>query len=152
MQYLRNLFMLGLVISPVYLMANPVLEEVVVSARKVDESFQDVPIGMTVFTSSDVEDAGIETGDRVWRLPIGKDYDDMINSDIADMKNVGSGRGAGSITAAQFLKRFIGDTKWAHLDIAGVAWKGKGDPLAVKGATGFGLRLLDRLVRHHYED
>ena len=60
MQYLRNLFMLGLVISPVYLMANPVLEEVVVSARKVDESFQDVPIGMTVFTSSDVEDAGIE--------------------------------------------------------------------------------------------
>ena len=54
MQYLRNLFMLGLVISPVYLMANPVLEEVVVSARKVDESFQDVPIGMTVFTSSDV--------------------------------------------------------------------------------------------------
>ena len=60
MRYLRNLFMLGLVISPVYLMANPVLEEVVVSARKVDESFQDVPIGMTVFTSSDVEDAGIE--------------------------------------------------------------------------------------------
>jgi iron complex outermembrane receptor protein len=60
MQYFRNLFMLGLVISPVYLMANPVLEEVVVSARKVDESFQDVPIGMTVFTSSDVEDAGIE--------------------------------------------------------------------------------------------
>ncbi len=102
--------------------------------------------------SSQLIDSGNETGDRVWRLPIGKEYDDMINSDIADMKNVGSGRGAGSITAAQFLKRFIGDTKWAHLDIAGVAWKGKGDPLAVKGATGYGVRLLDRLVKNYYED
>ena len=54
-------------------------------------------------------------------------------------------------TAAQFLKRFIGDTKWAHLDIAGVAWKGKGDPLAVKGATGYGLRLLNQLVKENYE-
>lgn len=97
-------------------------------------------------------DCGEESGDRLWRLPLGKEYDAMINSDIADMKNVGSGRGAGSTTAAQFLQRFVGDTKWAHLDIAGVAWKGKGDPLAVKGATGFGVKLLDRLVRNHYED
>ena len=67
------------------------------------------------------------------------------------MKIVGSGRGAGSITAAQFLKRFIDKTKWAHLDIAGVAWKGKGDPLAVKGATGFGVRLLNQLVIDNYE-
>ncbi len=96
-------------------------------------------------------ESGESTGDRLWRLPIGKEFDDMINSDIADMQNVGSGRGAGSTTAAQFLKRFIGDTKWAHLDIAGVAWKGKGDPLAVKGATGFGIRLLDDLVKK-YED
>lgn len=97
--------------------------------------------------ANDLIDCGKQTGDWLWRLPIGEEYDEMINSDIADMKNVGSGRGAGSITAAQFLKRFIGETKWAHLDIAGVAWKGKGDAMAHKGATGFGLRLLDQLVR-----
>ena len=73
----------------------------------------------------------------------------MINSDIADMKNVGSGRGAGSTTAAQFLHRFIGKTKWAHLDIAGVAWKGKGNAMAVKGASGFGVNLLDDLVKQY---
>lgn len=94
-----------------------------------------------------IESCGTKTGERAWRLPLGEEYDDMINSDIADMKNVGSGRGAGSTTAAQFLKRFIGDTKWAHLDIAGVAWKGKGDAMAVKGASGYGVRLLDQLVR-----
>ncbi len=94
-----------------------------------------------------IESCGQLTGERAWRLPLGEEYDEMINSDIADMKNVGSGRGAGSTTAAQFLKRFIGETKWAHLDIAGVAWKGKGDALAVKGATGYGLRLLDSLVK-----
>lgn len=93
--------------------------------------------------------SGDKTGDRVWQMPIGEEYDDMINSDIADMKNVGSGRGAGSITAAQFLKRFVGQTKWAHLDIAGVAWKGKGDAMAHKGATGFGIRLLDDLVKNY---
>jgi leucyl aminopeptidase len=100
--------------------------------------------------AKEIESCGISSGERVWRLPLGAEYDEMINSDIADMKNVGSGRGAGSTTAAQFLKRFIGDekgeTKWVHLDIAGVAWKGKGDALAVKGATGFGLRLLNELV------
>ena len=101
--------------------------------------------------SKQLEEAGKKTGERVWRLPVGKEYDEMINSEIADMKNVGSGRGAGSITAAQFLKRFIDKTKWAHLDIAGVAWKGKGDPLAVKGATGFGVRLLNQLVIDNYE-
>ncbi len=92
---------------------------------------------------------GEHTGELVWQLPIGEEYDEMINSDIADMKNVGSGRGAGSITAAQFLKRFIGETKWVHLDIAGVAWKGKGDAMAVKGATGFGLKLLDYFVQKY---
>lgn len=97
----------------------------------------------------ELQECGDKTGERVWRLPIGEEYDEMINSDIADMKNVGSGRGAGSITAAQFLKRFIGETKWAHLDIAGVAWKGKGDALAHKGATGFGVRLLDELVKKY---
>ncbi len=99
--------------------------------------------------------AGLKTEENLWRMPLGDAYDEMINSDIADMKNVGSGRGAGSITAAQFLKRFIVDknneTKWAHLDIAGVAWKGKGDSFAVKGATGFGLRLLNQFIIDNYE-
>lgn len=97
--------------------------------------------------SKQLESCGTKVGERVWRLPIGEEYDEMINSDIADMKNVGSGRGAGSITAAQFLHRFVGKTKWAHLDIAGVAWRGKGDAMAVKGASGFGVRLLDELVK-----
>jgi leucyl aminopeptidase len=101
--------------------------------------------------SSQLEDAGKKTGETLWRLPLGEEYDVMINSDIADMKNVGSGRGAGSTTAAQFLKRFVGETKWAHLDIAGVAWKGKGDTTAIKGATGFGVRLLNQLVIDNYE-
>lgn len=99
--------------------------------------------------AKDLEQAGDKVGELLWRMPLSSDYDEMINSDIADMKNVGSGRGAGSATAAQFLKRFIGDTKWAHLDIAGVAWKGKGDALATKGATGFGLRLLNQLVTQY---
>lgn len=93
--------------------------------------------------------SGKKTGETLWRMPLSEEYDDMINSDIADMKNVGSGRGAGSTTAAQFLHRFIGKTKWAHLDIAGVAWKGKGDAMAVKGATGYGVRLLNELVKRY---
>ncbi len=101
--------------------------------------------------ATQIEKSGKAVSEPAWRLPIGKEYDEMINSDIADMRNTGAGRGAGSITAAQFLKRFIGETKWAHLDIAGVAWKGKGDPLAVKGATGYGLRLLNQLVKDFYE-
>tara|TARA_Y100000389_G_scaffold191836_1_gene218601 strand:+ start:1874 stop:3352 length:1479 start_codon:yes stop_codon:yes gene_type:complete len=97
-------------------------------------------------------ESGKKSGDKLWQMPIGNDYDKMIDSDIADMKNVGSGRGAGSTTAAQFLKRFIGNTKWAHLDIAGVAWKGKGDPTSVKGATGFGVALLNQFVKDNYEN
>lgn len=96
-----------------------------------------------------IMDCGKPTGERSWRLPLGEEYDEMINSDIADMKNVGSGRGAGSTTAAQFLQRFVGKTKWAHLDIAGVAWRGKGDAMAVKGASGYGVRLLDELVKKY---
>lgn len=97
--------------------------------------------------ANQIQSCGAATGERSWRMPIGEEFDEMINSDIADMKNVGSGKGAGSTTAAQFLKRFVGETKWAHLDIAGMAWKGKGDAMAVKGASGYGIRLLDRLVR-----
>ena len=99
--------------------------------------------------SDEIIDSGIKTGEKAWRMPLGEEFDEMINSDIADMKNVGAGRGAGSTTAAQFLQRFIGKTKWAHLDIAGVAWKGKGDSMAVKGATGYGVRLLDNLVKKY---
>ncbi len=101
--------------------------------------------------AQDLIAAGEKSGDKLWQMPIGEKYDNMINSDIADMKNVGSGRGAGSTTAAQFLKRFVGKTKWAHLDIAGVAWKGKGDPTSIKGASGFGVALLNQFVKDNYE-
>jgi len=91
--------------------------------------------------------AGKKTGERLWRLPMGSAYDKMIDSDIADMKNITGVRDAGSITAAQFLQRFVReDVAWAHLDIASVAWKNKDDALCPKGATGFGVRLLDVFV------
>ncbi|WP_370177992.1 leucyl aminopeptidase [Alteriqipengyuania sp.] len=91
--------------------------------------------------------AGKASGDGVWRMPVGPAYDKLIDSPIADMKNVGP-REAGSITAAQFLKRFIKDgTPWAHLDIAGMAWSNKPGPTYGKGATGYGVRLLDQYVR-----
>jgi leucyl aminopeptidase len=96
--------------------------------------------------------AGKASGEEVWRMPLSSRYDKDINSEIADMKNVGKGREAGSITAAQLLERFVGDTPWAHLDIAGMAWmKGGDDPTVPKGASGFGVRLLDRLVADNYE-
>jgi leucyl aminopeptidase len=94
--------------------------------------------------------AGRETGEKLWRMPMGEAYDRQIKSDIADMKNVG-GRPGGSISAAQFLKRFVNDKPWAHLDIAGTAWATKDAACVPKGATAFGVRLLDRLVAEHYE-
>jgi leucyl aminopeptidase len=94
--------------------------------------------------------AGTEVDEKLWRLPMGDAYDKMIDSPVADMKNIGGG-GAGSIVAAQFLHRFTGKTPWAHLDIAGVAWSKKDTPLMPKGGSGFGVRLLDRLVSNHYE-
>jgi len=94
---------------------------------------------------------GEKTGEEVWRLPLGDVYDKQINSDIADMQNIGREREAGSITAAQFLKRFVKDIPWAHLDIAGVAWSKKPSDLAAKGATAFGVRLLNQLVADYYE-
>ena len=92
------------------------------------------------------------TGERVWRLPLDPAYDKMIRSKIADMKNIG-GANSGSITAAQFLKRFVEKgTVWAHLDIAGVAWQdGEQKPLIPSWGTGWGVRLLNRLVHEHYE-
>jgi leucyl aminopeptidase len=95
--------------------------------------------------------AGKASGDPLWRLPLSKAYDKMVDSPIADMKNIG-GKGAGSITAAQFLQRFIKDgVKWAHLDIAGMVWADKDGPVWAKGATGFGVRLLDRFVADNFE-
>jgi leucyl aminopeptidase len=94
--------------------------------------------------------SGQSTGELVWRFPMSADYDKLINSDIADMKNVG-GRGAGSITAAQFLQRFTNSVPWAHLDIAGVTWSSKARPTVPKGGTGFGVRLLDKFVADHHE-
>ncbi len=94
--------------------------------------------------------AGKGVGELLWRMPIDDPYDKQLKSDIADMKNVG-GREGGSITAAMFLKRFVKDTKWAHLDIAGVTWAKKDGAVTPKGATAFGVRLLDRLVADNYE-
>ncbi len=91
------------------------------------------------------------SGDALWRLPMGPAYDKLIDSAIADMKNVGP-RGGGSITAAQFIKRFVeDDVRWAHLDIAGMVWSEKDGPTWGKGATGFGVRLLDAFVADHFE-
>jgi leucyl aminopeptidase len=100
----------------------------------------------------DLEAAGTQTEELVWRMPLHKEYDKQINSPIADMRNLGSTRYGGACTAAAFLHRFIeGDVEWAHLDIAGTAWW-KSDRLFVpKGATGFGVRLLDRFVKSRYE-
>ena len=96
-------------------------------------------------------EAGKAVGEPLWRLPLGEAYDKLINSDAADMKNVGD-RGGGSITAAQFLQRFVNKgTPWAHLDIAGVTWSSKAKSTVPKGGTGFGVRLLDRLVADFYE-
>lgn len=94
--------------------------------------------------------AGMATGEKVWRMPLGEGYDKQIRSDIADMKNVG-GRPGGAITAAQFIQRFVNGKTWAHLDIAGMAWSSKDSPTVPKGATAFGVRLLDQLVADHYE-
>jgi leucyl aminopeptidase len=95
-------------------------------------------------------EAGMASGEKLWRMPLDDAYDKLIRSDIADMKNIG-GRPAGSITAAQFIQRFVNKKPWAHLDIAGMAWSSKDAPCTPKGATAFGVRLLDRLVADHYE-
>lgn len=102
--------------------------------------------------STQITNAGLSVNEPVWRMPLGKAYDDLLKSDIADMKNVG-GRPAGSITAAQFLQRFITKNRpWAHLDIAATAWATKDSEVTPKGATGYGVRLLDRFVADNYED
>ena len=98
-----------------------------------------------------LEDVGKKVGEEVWNMPIDDSYEKDIKSDIADMKNVGSGRGAGSTAGAIFLKRFIKDTKWMHLDIAGVTWAKSDKPCIPKGGTGFGVKLLDEFVLQNLE-
>ena len=109
-----------------------------------------------LFTSDDalagqLQAAGASVGEKLWRMPLGEEYAEHIKSDIADIKNVGRAREAGGTAGAIFLKRFVGDTPWAHLDIAGVAWSKRDLPLSGKGATGFGARLLDRWIKERYE-
>lgn len=94
--------------------------------------------------------AGLDTGERVWRMPLGPEYDKLIDSKFADMKNTG-GRFGGSITAAQFIQRFIGKTPWAHLDIAGTGFASPASDINKSWGSGWGVRLLDRLVAEHYE-
>jgi leucyl aminopeptidase len=94
--------------------------------------------------------AGDIVGERVWRMPLGSEYDKMIDSKFADMKNTG-GRYGGSITAAQFLQRFVGKTPWVHLDIAGTALGSPQTDINKSWSSGWGVRLLNQFVAEHYE-
>jgi len=101
--------------------------------------------------AEDLLSAGIESGDKLWRFPLSPAYDKLLDSPIADMQNIGP-KGAGSITAAQFIQRFImDDTPWAHCDIAGMVWAEKPGATWDKGATGYGVRLIDRFIRDTVE-
>ena len=85
-------------------------------------------------------------GEKMWRMPLDDDYRDLIKSTIADIQNVGSGRGAGAIVAAWFLREFTGDTPWVHLDIAGTAWLDESKPFLAEGPSGLPVRTLVRLA------
>ena len=101
--------------------------------------------------AADLLAAGDASDNKLWRFPLSPAYDKLIDSPIADMKNIGPREG-GSITAAQFLKRYVEDgVAWAHLDIAGMAWGDKDGPVYAKGATGYGVRLLDRYIAANHE-
>lgn len=103
--------------------------------------------------SAKLKEAGENCGEEVWRMPLHKDFEKMIESDIADVRNLGNvARHAGSSTAAEFLKHFVNDLPWAHLDIAGMAWEKTGAKGTIpKGAVGFGVKLLNQLVKDNYE-
>jgi leucyl aminopeptidase len=96
--------------------------------------------------AGELQKLGEDSGDKLWRMPLAEPFDRLIDSPIADMKNVGPREG-GSITAAQFIQRFVENgVKWAHIDMAGMAWADKPSATYDKGATGFGVRLLDEYV------
>ena len=98
--------------------------------------------------SEAIFNSGEMTGEKVWEMPLDDDYSQLINTEIADMKNIG-GPGAGSITAACFLKRHVEKTQWAHLDIAGVTWKNKSSPSIPHGGVGWGVKLLYHLIKQY---
>jgi len=109
-----------------------------------------------LFSNSDdlakkLYEAGEKVNEKVWRMPLHKNYDKLMDSSIADIQNINYSGGAGSITAAQFLQRFVEKTPWAHLDIAGMAFSKKAANLNPGGATGFGVRLLNQLIEDNYE-
>ena len=96
-------------------------------------------------------ESGLATNEKVWRMPLHEDFDKELNSPFVDLKNITNSRYGGSVTAAQFLKRFIpSNIKWAHLDIAGVTWKTNGDKMNSKGATGFGLTLIADFIDRYF--
>ncbi len=97
-----------------------------------------------------LSDAGYATGEKVWRMPLAPEYDKIIDHDVADVKNTG-GRHAGAVTAAQFIQRFVNNVPWAHLDVAGTAMDGVRNTINQSWGSGWGVRLLDRLVAEHYE-
>jgi leucyl aminopeptidase len=100
-----------------------------------------------------LEASGKATGELLWRMPLAAAYNKMMDSSAADVKNISGSRNAGSITAAEFLQRFVQKgTIWSHLDIAGMAWADKDSATTPRGATGYGVRLLDHLVASHYEE
>ena len=108
-----------------------------------------------LFSNSDelsarLYDQGLATGEKVWRMPLSPEYDKMIDFEVADMKNIG-GRNAGAITAAQFLQRFVNNVPWAHLDVAGTAMDSNRNAINQSWGSGWGVRLLNRLVAEHYE-
>jgi leucyl aminopeptidase len=108
-----------------------------------------------LFSNSDelsarLYDQGLATGEKVWRMPLAPEYDKMIDFEVADMKNIG-GRNAGAITAAQFLQRFVNNVPWAHLDVAGTAMDSNRNAINQSWGSGWGVRLLNRLVAEHYE-
>jgi leucyl aminopeptidase len=96
--------------------------------------------------ADEIRDAGLRSGERVWQLPLWEEYRELLESEIADIKNTG-GRSAGTITAAMFLREFAGSAPWAHLDIAGTAWAEKAEPYQTVGPTGVGVRLFTEWVR-----
>jgi leucyl aminopeptidase len=100
--------------------------------------------------AKELESAGDSTGEKIWRMPLGKAYDKLIDSRLADMKNIG-GRYGGAITGAQFIQRFIKGTPWAHLDVAGTAMDSARNEINQSWGSGWGVRLLDRLLSEHYE-
>ena len=102
--------------------------------------------------SNKIFEVSKKIGEKVWRLPLNENYNQLMDSTVADVQNINYSGGAGSITAAQFLQRFIiNKTPWVHLDIAGMAFSKKASNLNPKGATGFGVRLLNKLIEEHYE-